>query len=519
MTNPHDRARHPGGLLAMLATAVVLGGAMAASQSSVDMPGAVRFSDASELLPVREPQRGPGRPGRFVGYGPLWLDADGDGDTDLFYLNHGLLPSLFENRRGAVFVDRSLVAGLRTGDWQYPQQGDRHGASCGDFDNDGLADIHIGHGAKRGETLGIKRDELLRGIAPFVWRDVSQAAGVTNGRGRGRLAAWADYDGDGWLDLYVINYRSSNIVYRNRGDGTFEDVTERLGMEMDAHVASWADYDADGDADLLQAFPLRLMRNDGNGRFEDVTRETRLGRIRAQLPLGLAWQDFDNDGDPDVFVSARNSAGRLLVNENGRFRPFAPEMSWGRVPGTHGNGATWGDVDNDGWPDLVLTRSNGLALFMNRQGRRFDRVRFAETEEFDMDHGGEAALADFDGDGFLDAAFNSVGRNHLFRNRGGDGAWLIVSFEGRASNRPGFGVRITAEGKRSDGRSLRVSRQYFGDNGVFRSVGCAPLHLGLADVERVDLTVEWPSGLTQQLDDVPVNRRIRITEPPVPQPE
>lgn len=473
---------------------------------------APRFTDASDLLPVREPKLGQGRPGKFVGYGPAWLDADGDGDADLFYMNHGMLPSLFENRSGAAFADRTRVAGLRTGDWQYAQQADRHGASCGDFDNDGRTDVFIGHGASRGRTLGVKRDELLRNLGSFTFADIAGGAGVTNARGRSRLAAWADYDGDGWLDLYVMNFRSDNVVYNNSGDGRFSDVSSELELGPGKLIAAWADHDTDGDPDLLLAFPLQLMRNDG-GRFVDVTRESGLGAVEVVVPRALAWQDFDNDGDPDVFVAARNSPGRLLVNDAGRFRPLDTSMQWAHDSDSEGNGAVWGDVDNDGWPDLLLTRSSGMALFMNRAGKRFEWVRFAEDERFDMDHGGEAALADFDSDGHLDVALNAVGTNYLFSNRGGEGAWLSVSFEGRASNRSGFGARVTAEARGPDGDVQRITRQYFGDNGVFRSIGCGPLHLGLGNATSVDLLVEWPSGAKQRVENVAVNQHLVVTEP------
>lgn len=499
----------------MAVLAIAAGIATIAGLNESDAGDTPRFVDVSDRLPVRQPRLGPGRPGKFIGFGPLWLDADGDGDPDLFYMNHGILPSMFENRDGR-FVDRRDGSGIATRNWSYPQQGDRHGTSCADFDNDGRIDIHIAHGAKRGETLGVKRDELLQNHGGFVFHDIAGSAGVSNAQGRGRLAAWADFDGDGWLDVYLMNYRSANVVYRNRGDGTFEDASSQLDLDPDKQVAAWTDYDLDGDADLLLSPPLRLMRNDRGGRFADVTRESGLESVNVNLPLGLAWRDFDNDGDPDVFVTGRHSAGRLLVNDNGRFRSFDPSMSWGHEPGTEGNGAVWGDVDNDGWPDLLLTHSNGIVLFMNRLGKGFWPGRFAAAEQFDMAHGGEAALADFDGDGFLDVAFNAVGTNYLYRNRGGDGAWLAVSFEGRASNRTGFGARILADVRGPDGRVRRLSRQYYGDSGVFRSIGCAPLHIGLGDAESADLKIEWPSGVTQRVDDVRVNRSITITEPPAP---
>ncbi|MGK7294991.1 MAG: CRTAC1 family protein [Candidatus Wenzhouxiangella sp. M2_3B_020] len=475
-------------------------------------PVALRFVDVSDRLPVRQPIAR-FRSGAVDGYGPLWLDADGDRRLDLVFMNHGLWPSLFENDGRGGFVDRTESSGLKLGDWDYPQQADRHGATCADFGNDGRPDLHIAHGASRGDTLGDKRDELLENRGGYRFRDVVKPAGVANPAGRARVGSWADFDLDGRIDLYVANYRSANVLYRNLGGGRFAEADDRLQAGRQSHHAAWSDYDGDGDPDLLELAPLRLLRNDGARGFVDVTKEAGLRGLGLRPPRGIAWRDFDNDGDPDVFIPAKHTSGRLMVNEDGRFRPLDPMLEWGHGDGSSGNGAVWGDVDNDGWPDLLLTRSDGLALYINERGRGFRRESFAISERYEMGHSGEAAFGDYDRDGFLDVAFNALGSNHLFRNTGGEGSWLALDFEGRASNRMGFGVRVTADVLQGDGSTLRVQRQYFGDNGVFRSVGCGPLHLGLGDAERVDLTIRWPSGRVQRLDDVEIDRWMTVAEP------
>lgn len=472
-----------------------------------------RFVDVSERLPVRSTvSPGLGRP--IPGYGPMWLDADGDRRLDLVFMNHGLPPALLENDGAGGFIDRTVHSGIQLGNWKYPQQADRHGASCADFGNDGRPDVFIAHGAKRGDTLGVKRDELLVNRAGFRFEDVVEPAGTHNATGRGRVGVWADFDLDGHIDLYVVNFESPNVLYRNRGDGGFTDVSDRIGDGLGYNRAAWTDYDGDGDPDLLQAWPLQLLRNDGGLGFTDVTRAAGLRGIGVRLPYALAWRDFDNDGDADVFVSAKHSAGRLMVNDDGRFRAFDRSLDWGHADdGSSGNGAAWGDVDNDGWPDLLLTRSDGLALFINERGQEFSRVPFAASERFELGHGGEASLGDFDGDGYLDAAFNALGLNHLYRNAGGDRSWLALQFQARSGNRMGFGVRVTAVARQADGSRLTLRRQYHGDTGAFRSVGCAPLHLGLGSAETVDLTIRWPGGRVQRLEDVAVGRWLRVTEP------
>ncbi|MDT8409458.1 MAG: CRTAC1 family protein [Wenzhouxiangellaceae bacterium] len=478
-------------------------------------PAEPQFADISGQLPIDVAALG--LPGALTGFGPLWLDIDGDGQLDLVYMNHGQMPTILENSGrkdgGPAFINRSAAAGLKSSDWEYRQQNDRHGASCGDFDNDGDVDLFIGHGAARGETLGLKRDELLENIGDFRFRDVTRAAASLNEAGRGRAASWADYDGDGWLDLYVTNLDSPNRMYRNNGDGRFSDTTESIGLAQAGPRAAWIDFDGDGDADVAVSWPLKLMRNDGEDGFVDVTKAVGLDRPAVSVPYALAWQDFDNDGDPDLFVSGRNSPGRLMVNDGGRFKVFDPDFVWSDGPELDSNGAVWGDFDNDGFADLLLTHSRGLALFRNVASRRFERVPFAESDRLDLAYSGQAAAGDVDDDGFLDVAVNTVDDHRLYKNRGGENAWLVVEFDGSMSNRMGFGVKLKAEAILPDGRRLVQHRQYFGDNGAFRSIGCGPLDLGLAGAERVDLTLTWPSGVEQRLENVAVNRKLKIREP------
>jgi hypothetical protein len=479
--------------------------------SDAQAPDAVRFVDVSNRLTMRVTALG--RPRQPEGYGPAWLDVDGDRRLDLVFMNHGPPPALMQNDGRGGFIDRTGYSSIKLGDWDYPEQGDRHGLGCSDFNNDGWPDIHIAHGAMRGETLGVKRDELLVNRGGFRFDDVVPRAGTENANGRARIGLWTDFDSDGLVDLYAVNFQSRNVLYRNLGDGQFADVSARIGDGVDYNRAAWTDFDGDGDPDVLQVWPLQMLRNDGGERFVDVTADVGLRGIGVKLPFALAWRDFDNDGDPDVFVSARHSPGRLMVNEGGRFRAFDRALTWGHVEDdSKGNGAVWGDVDNDGWPDLVLTRSTGVALFMNQRGRGFEQVPFAENRGFDLGHGGEVALGDFDGDGYLDAAFNELGRNHLYRNVGGDRSWLAIQFDGRTANRMGFGARVRLEAEQADGSTLVLQRQYHGDNGSFRSVGCGPLHVGLGSADSADLTVRWPGGRVQRLDDVAVNRWIEVTE-------
>jgi len=451
--------------------------------------------------------------GRPRDYGPLWVDLNGDDALDLVFMNHGLTPSFYVNEMRKTLHDSGAVAGIKTANWQYPQQADRHGGSCGDFDNDGDSDLFISHGAKRGDTLEIKFDELLRNDGELRFRDITKESGALNQKGRGRLGSWMDYDNDGWLDLYVGNFASDNVMYRNNGDGTFSDVTESTGLDIEGPRNAWADYDLDGHVDVLVAWPLTLMRNLGDGGFADVSRSSGLrpGLVRGSYTL--AWGDFDNDGDVDPFIGSLKSKGRLMVNDGGTFRAFEVEHDWGFQADTTGNGATWGDIDNDGDLDLFISRSNRILLFENLEARDFRQHVMDLSDPVSIEHGGDIALGDYDGDGYLDLAVDTLGQHVLLHNEGDESSWLKIKFNGRQSNRMGFGTKVWATADQEDTAQLEIYREYTGDSGVFRSMGCGPMHLGLGTAKRVDLRVRWLSGVEHMIKNVDVNQTITITEP------
>ncbi len=221
-----------------------LAASTAAAPARVDVEW--RFEDVSGMLDGPRAADPAGAPRHD--YGPLWGDLDGDGWVDLVFMNHGDPPSLYFNRQGERFEDRFLVSGLRNDSWAYPEHQDRHGGACADYDNDGDLDLVITHGAARGETLGVKYDELLANQGDGTFVEVSKQAGVLNEQGRARTPVWLDYDGDGLLDLLIGNFISPNVLFKNRGDGTFANVAADFGIDEEggAHP-SWADHDGDGD--------------------------------------------------------------------------------------------------------------------------------------------------------------------------------------------------------------------------------------------------------------------------------
>lgn len=444
-------------------------------------------------------------------FGPLWVDLDGDGWLDLIFMNHGSNPSVYMNSEGTgAFVDRVAQSGIRTEDWVYEQQADRHGASCADYDNDGDLDLLVSHGAKRGETLGVKYDELLTNQGDGTFTEVPPESAPANRGGRGRSATWADYDGDGWLDVFVTNFQSPDVLYRNNGDGTFSDVTAASRLDVSGSVATWAHLDADDFPDLVVSWPLTLLRNVGGESFEDVTQEMGLGPIQG---YSVAFADADGDGDDDLFAGSSEPEGRLYLREPDGFvsGPILPANG-------RGAGAAWGDLDNDGDLDLVRVGGGGVRLYDNDGTGTFqpeDLVEFPNP--FDPStpavQGGGAALADFDGDGSIDLAFDDPTGQRLFRSSEGANSWLSIEFSQANGNPSGFGARVWVDIDSGAASGQTLYREHWGSDGAYRSSGCGPLHIGLGDATTVDLRVRWPSGVESTLDDVAVDQTIEVVEP------
>ncbi|MFN2421993.1 MAG: CRTAC1 family protein [Gemmatimonadota bacterium] len=488
-------------------------------------------------------------PHRIAG-GVAFFDYDGDGDDDL-WLTGGRNPDrLYRNRGDGTFDDVTEAAGLG-----FLADIPTVGVVTGDIDNDGDRDVFV-------TTFEGYPNILLRNEGDGTFTDVSEAAGVAGPPVWSTAAAFGDYDLDGFLDLYVGNYATyddlpydehltggiPNFLYRNRGDGTFEDVAERLGVDDPDGLAlavAFTDYDGDADVDIWVANDFgylfeedKLYRNDG-GRFVEVGEE--LGVDNEINAMGIAAGDYDEDGDLDYYVTnmARNrlhenlQRGHASGEGSGRFVDVARQKGLDDEWATSW-GAVFADVDNDGHLDLLLANGRVLPSYnmeymdhlhrlvephANRLWRGDGKGGFVEVASemgvADTTRGRGLAWSDIDGDGDVDLAVSvlvvegpTMDHALLYRNEGHPGRnWLNVRLRGTSANRDAFGSRVrVVAAERSLIREIDGGSSYL-------SQSSSVAHFGLGSRAVADsLVVTWPGGKIEVLTDLPVNRTVEIVE-------
>jgi tetratricopeptide (TPR) repeat protein len=500
-----------------------LGGYPADIDSSLHIHPAAGAPVSTRSLNLRDVAAEYGVDAIDAGYGSAWLDADGDGDLDLFALGRFGGTAFYENAvsSGQGFIDQAQPMGLArlTG----------IGTLTADYDNDGDGDLFV----TRDGWYGAAPNVLLRNDGPdadgwlrFV--DVAAAAGVA-GDGSSLSAVWGDLDNDGHLDLIVANGvdgdGSPNRVYVADGGGGFVDATSSSGVAAGRTVGSTlGDYDNDGDLDLYLAHANKLntfYRNDserGEVEFTDVTRQT-----RTQLPLGAHFAfffDYDNDGRLDLFCSEMSDLTAAVVSRlHGRTQRDRnrPSLYWNRGDGSFEDrtyraglgqsygtsGAHFGDFNGDGFPDIYLanggvemTRLEPDALLLNLGDGRFVDVAPA-IGWMQLARGHGVTFADVDGDGSQEiyvpvggAYPGDNGPNRLLHNDAPGANWLTVRLRGVDSNRDGIGARVRAV----VGGLPRYAEVASG--GGFGSSNSLQIELGLGAADVVDtLEVRWPSGV------------------------
>jgi tetratricopeptide (TPR) repeat protein len=465
------------------------------------------------------------------------FDNDGIFDIAISSVNDCEPLAFYHGNGDGTFSNRAVEAGLAgvTGGLNIVQT---------DYNNDGCKDILV----LRGGWEYARPKTLLRNNCDGTFTDVTREAGLQNDITATQTAVWVDIDNDGRLDLFVGNESAPAQLYRNQGDGTFVDIARRAGVASLGFVKSVvaADYDGDGYPDLyVSSFngDHHLFHNNRDLTFTDVTREA--GVEGPWSSFGAWFFDFDNDGWPDLFVADYGSSVdevmrgyrkepqsgeklRLFRNlGNGKFEDVTAQTGLGRV--MMPMGLNFGDLDNDGYLDFYLGSGNPSyaslipnALFHNQGGKKFvDITASSGTGILPKGHG--VAFADLDGDGDEDVIAVMGGAvpgdrqmTRIFENPGHGNDWLGVCLVGRKSNRAAIGarIRVTVENAASSGNvSVRDVYRTVGSGGSF---GASPLeqHVGLGKAARIrNLEIWWPaSGTRQNFSGVAPNQVIEIQE-------
>ena len=496
-----------------------------------------------------------------VGCGAAFLDYDNDGWLDIFLLSGTRLDGardatnrLYKNNRDGTFTDVTEAAGLRHTGWA-------SAIAVGDYNNDGFDDLFVTYWGQ---------NVLYRNNGDGTFTDVTRQAGLVGRRTRwGSGCTFIDYDRDGRLDLFVANYlefdfntagkpgSSSNCtwkdvevlcgprglpagapaLYRNNGDGTFTDVSEKSGV-LRACKGSYmmtavaADFNNDGWPDIYVACdstPSFLLRNNRDGTFTDVGLESGVALNEdgnEQAGMGLGIGDYNLDGSLDIFKTHFCDDTNVLYRNDGKanFDDVTIASGLGVETRYIGWGAGMVDLDNDGHPDLFFVTGNVYpevgaklagyplktprVIFRNLGNGRFEELLNAGPAIAAPHCSRGCAFGDFDNDGDIDILIVTLNEPpSLLRNDvSGNAHWLKVKLIGVESNRGAIGARVTA---RYGGK---VQAQEVLSQSSFYSANDSRVHFGLGAAETADLEIRWPNGKRETLAKVGADQLVVVKE-------
>ena len=492
------------------------------------------------------------------------FDCDNDGKLDIIVVNdstidgylHGgdLMVTLYhqDGRAGDLhFTDITKTSGMSARGWGMA-------VAIGDYDNDGLPDIYV---------TGYGHNVLYHNLGGCRFEDVTAKAGVAGG-GFSTGAAWSDYDRDGHLDLFVaryvrtdlqhlpkpdpraVGYRSvilempdemegeTDLLFHNRGDGTFEEVSKKAGVgdpgKLHGMGVIWGDYDNDGWPDLFvtnDSGPNLLYHNNRNGTFEEVgiLSGTALGPHGEVFGnMAADFGDFDHDGKLDLVVTRYSRQPVSLYRNMGKdfvdivapakiAQPTTAPVKWG---------VGFGDFDNEGWLDILIANGNfsslmdrlenqvtyrePMQLFRNLGDRTFaDISEDSGLNDAPTQSRRGTALGDINNDGNLDVVvFNANGPPSLFINETRNpGHWVLFHLIGTKSNRSAIGARVVVHTA-----NMNQIREVRG-GGSYNSSNDMRLHFGLGSETKINkVEIAWPSGAKQEFHNVPANQIYEIEE-------
>jgi len=493
-----------------------------------------------------------------TGSGVAFIDYDNDGYPDIFVLSgDGGTNRMYHNDHNGRFSDLTAELGLTSSGWA-------EGVCAGDYDNDGYTDLFVTYWGQ---------NRLYRNRNGKRFEDITAKAYLTQDRTRYNTGcAFLDYDGDGHLDLFVANYLKfdfattpkagsnpycfyrgmavncgprglpfeTNLLYHNKGDGTFEDVSVKSGVAKAAGHYSLAvlaqDVDDDGRPDIYvvgDQTAASLFINQGDGTFseEAVIRGVAFDENGRELSgMGLASADYDGDGRLDIFRSDFSDERSLLYRNTGKGQFDDVTVAAGL--GTNTRFVNWGcaflDFENSGWKGLAVVnghvfpevdrqnidiRSRDHALLYRNTGKGvFEDISGQAGSAFAARHSARGlAIGDIDNDGTLEVLANNQNEPPSLwkQSHRADGHWLLLQLAGSRSNRSAIGARVAvAAGGRTQIDEVRSGGSYLSQNDM-------RLHFGLGSATRADsITVRWPSGEKTVLRDVAADRVVTIREQP-----
>ncbi|MBL0106918.1 MAG: VCBS repeat-containing protein [Ignavibacteria bacterium] len=449
-----------------------------------------------------------------------WIDYDNDNDLDLFIstgYRYGDNNYLYRNENGTFtkIYDQPLVHDSLPSD----------GSSWGDFNNDGLPDLCVVNWWNKINLL-----YQNNGNGNFVFLNASPVSSLQS---YSETCSWGDYDNDGLLDLFITNSDGSNhrnFLYKNTGSAFVKiDTGATVSETAYSRGVNWIDIDSDRDLDLFVCREGNrvnfLYKNNGNGYFTKIT-NTALTSEAGEFWSG-SWGDYDNDGDPDLFVTNNGNQKNSLFRNDGNFNftkilndPLVNEIGYNAVSG-------WGDYDNDGDLDMFVTQAYVPPGFTQKLTNKLYKNLLMEsgTASFQKITSGEIvndsgysygfAWGDYDKDGDLDLAvantFSENQKNALYKNNNQNGnKYITIKCIGTITNRSAIGARVRVKTV-INGTPVWQIREVEGQSGY-----CGQnliLHFGLGNASVIDsIKVEWPAGGNQYFTNVPVNRSVTITE-------
>jgi hypothetical protein len=451
-------------------------------------------------------------------WGGAWGDYDDDGRLDLFIGADATSAQnfLYRNNRDGTFT--------READAVMPKiDSNQHGVAWADYDNDGHLDLVVTAG-----NPGEKHNALYHNNGDGTLSGIMDGPIFTETREGGFHApSWGDYDHDGFVDLFIAGHDAVNRLFRNNGDGSFTRITNSVvvGDPADSEGRAWVDYDDDGDLDLFvsnaHSYPSALYQNDGTGVFTRVTTSGLTDRVEETS--AVCWADYENDGFLDLFLANADVNSLYRNDGDGTFSSIADSAVVTDVIPASAlfTNCAWADYDNDGFIDLYVSWGNpfvspstsALFLYHNEGDGTFERVTEGEIV---TRRGGFPSWGDYDNDGFVDLLLSSgafsVNLSQLYHNDGNTNAWLNVKLVGTVSNRSGIGakVRVNAFYRGEDRWQLR---EISGGDGQ-ENQQSLNAEFGLADATTIDtLRIEWPSGIVQEAHDLGPRQFLTVTEP------